>query len=66
MNAPELLGQELKILIANIQGPQLLHCREHIIAAGAGPAVTLTRKMQLLLQAQPSRVLTVAAVDDVT
>jgi len=28
--------------------------------------VTLTRKMKLLLQAQPSRVLTMSAVDDVT
>ena len=66
MNAFELLGQDLKIMIANTQGLQLLRCREHIIAARAGSAVTLTRKMKLLLQAQPSRVLTVSAVDDVT
>ena len=66
MNALELLGQDLQILIANTQGLQLLRCRQHVVAACAGSAVTLTHKMQLLLQAQPSRILTMAAVDDVT
>jgi len=66
MNALELLSQDLEILIANPQSLQLLRCREHIVAARAGSAVTLTRKMKLLLQAQPSRVLTMSAVDDVT
>lgn len=66
MNTPELRGEDLKILIANTQGLQLLRCREHIVAARAGSAVTLARKMKLLLQAQPSRVLTMSAVDDVT
>lgn len=66
MNAFELRGQDLKIMIANTQGLQLLRCRQHIVAACAGPAVTLTRKMELLLQTQPSRVLTMSAVDDVT
>lgn len=66
MNTPELRGQDLKIMIANTQGLQLLCCREHIVAARAGSAVALARKMKLLLQAQPSRVLTMSAVDDVT
>ena len=66
MNTPEPLGQDLKIPITNTQGLQLLRCRQHIVAASAGSAVTLTRKMELLLQAQPSRVLTMSAVDDVT
>ena len=66
MNTPELRGQDLKIMIANTQGLQLLRCRQHIVAACTGSAVTLTRKMKLLLQAQPSRVLTMSAVDDVT
>ncbi len=66
MNTPELLGQDLKILITNTQGLEFLRCCEHIVAARAGSAVTLTRKMELLLQAQPSRVLTMSAVDDVT
>ena len=66
MNAPELLGQDLQVLITDTQGLQLFRRREHIVAAGAGSAVTLTRKMQLLLQAQPSRVLTMSSVDDVT
>ena len=66
MNALELLGQDLEILITNTQGLQLLRCRQHIVAACTGSAVTLTRKMELLLQAQPSRVLTMSAVDDVT
>ena len=66
MNTFELFGQDLQILITNAQGLQLLRRREHIVAAGSGSAVTLTRKMELLLQAQPSRVLTMSAVDDVT
>ena len=66
MNALELLSQDLEILITNTQGVQLLRCRQHIVAACTGSAVTLTRKMELLLQAQPSRVLTMSAVDDVT
>ena len=66
MNALELLAQDLEILIPNTQCLQLLGCREHVVAARAGSAVTLTRKMELLLQAQPSRVLTMSAVDDVT
>ena len=66
MNALELLSQDLEILITNTQGLQLLRCRQHIVAACTGSAVTLTRKMKLLLQAQPSRVLTMSAVDDVT
>lgn len=66
MNALELLGQGLEILITNTQSFQLLRCCQHIIAACAGSAVTLTRKMELLLQAQPSRVLTMSTVDDVT
>ena len=66
MNALELLGQDLKVLIANPQGLQFLGCGEHIVAASAGPAVTLASKMELLRQAQPARVLTVSAVNDVT
>ena len=66
MNAPALLGQDLEVLITNTQGLQLLGRREHIVAARAGSAVTLARKMKLLLQAQPSCVLTMSAVDDVT
>ena len=66
MDTPELRGQDLKIMVANTQGLQLLRCRQHIVAACTGSAVTLTRKMELLLQAQPSRVLTMSAVDDVT
>lgn len=66
MNALEVLGQDLEILIANTQSLQLFHCRQHVVAACAGSAVTLTRKMKLLLQAQPSRVLTMSTVDDVT
>ena len=66
MNALELLGQDLEILITNTQGLQFLRCRQHVVAAWAGSAVTLTRKMELRLQAQPSRVLTMSAVDDVT
>ena len=65
MNALELLSQDLEILITNMQGLQLLRCRQHIVAACTGSAVTLTRKMELLLQGQPSRVLTMSAVDDV-
>ena len=65
MNALELLSQDLEILITNTQSLQLLSCRQHIVAACTGSAVTLTRKMELLLQAQPSRVLTMSAVDDV-
>ena len=66
MNAFELFGQDLQIMITNTQSLQLPCRREHIVAAGSGAAVTLTRKMELLLQAQPSRVLTMSAVDDVT
>lgn len=66
MNTPELRGQDLKIMIANTQGLQFLRCREYIVAARAGSAVPLARKMKLFLQAQPSRVLTMSAVDDVT
>ena len=66
MNALEVLGQDLEILIANTQSLQLFHCRQHVVATCAGSAVTLTRKMKLLLQAQPSRVLTMSTVDDVT
>ena len=66
MNTLELFGQDLEILIANTQRLQLLGCREYIVAACARSTVTLTRKMELLLQAQPSRVLTMSAVDDVT
>ena len=66
MNALEVLGQDLEILIANTQSLQLLRCCQHVVAACAGSAVTLTRKMELLLQAQPSRVLTMSTVDDVT
>ena len=66
MDTPELRGQDLKIMIANTQGLQLFRRGEHIIAARAGSAVTLAGKMKLLLQAQPSRVLTMSAVDDVT
>ena len=66
MNTLELFGQNLELLIANTQCLQLLGCREHIVTACAGPAVTLTRKMELLRQAEPSRVLTMSAVDDVT
>jgi len=66
MDALELLGQDLEILITDAQSLQLLRCRQHVVAACAGPAVTLTRKMELLLQAQPSRVLTMSTVDDVT
>ena len=66
MDTLELRGQDLKIVITNTQDLQLLRCREHIVAARAGSAVTLTREMELLLQGKPSRVLTVAAVDDVT
>ena len=66
MDTLELRGQDLKIVITNTQDLQLLRCREHIVAARAGSAMTLTRKMKLLLQAQPSRVLTMSAVDDVT
>ena len=51
MNALELLSQDLEILITNTQGLQLLRCRQHIVAACTGSAVTLTRKMELLLQA---------------
>lgn len=66
MNTPELCGQDLKIMITNTQGLQLLRRREHVVAARAGSAVPLARKMKLFLQAQPSRVLTMSAVDDVT
>ena len=66
MNAFEVLGEDLEILVANTQSLQLLRCRQHIVAACAGSAVTLTRKMQLLLQTQPSRILTMSTVDDVT
>ena len=66
MNTLELFGQDLEILIANTQCLQFLGCREYIVTACAGSAVTLTRKMELFLQAQPSRVLTMSAVDDVT
>ena len=44
MNALEPLGQDLEILITNTQGLQLLRRRQHIVAACAGSAVTLTRK----------------------
>lgn len=66
MNTPELVGQNLKILIANTQGLKFLCRCEHIVTARAGPAVALACEMELLLQAQPSRVLTMSAVDDVT
>lgn len=66
MNTFEPLGQDLEVLITNTQGLQLLGRRQHIVAACAGSAVALARKMELLLQAKPSRVLTMSAVDDVT
>jgi len=66
MDALELFRQDLEILIPNTQCLQLFGCCEHIVAACAGSAVTLTRKMELLLQVQPARVLTMSAVDDVT
>ena len=66
MDTLKLFGQDLEILVPNTQCPQLFGCREHIVAACAGSAVTLARKMELFVQTQPSRVLTMSAVDDVT
>jgi hypothetical protein len=51
MNTPELVGQNLKILIANTQGLKFLRRCEHIVTARAGPAVALACEMELLLQA---------------
>lgn len=66
MNALELLGEELQIQVANAQHLQFPGRREHVLTAGARPAMALACKMELFLQAQPSRVLTMSAVDDVT
>ena len=52
--------------IAKALGLDRLHGRQHIIAVDAGLAVALQHVAQLIRQRQPSCILYVAAVDDVS
>ena len=65
MTAFELLGQHVQIGVADTKRLQLFHRRQHVVAAGARPAVTLARIVQLLCEAQSPGILAMAAVDDI-
>ena len=66
MAAFELRGQCLQIGVADTKPPHLLHGGEHVVAAGARPAMTLSRVVQLFREAQPSGVLAMSPIDDIT
>ena len=63
MAAFELRGQCLQIGVADTKPLHLLHGGEHVVAAGARPAMTLSRVVQLF-EAQPSGVLAMSAIDE--
>src|SRR5260221_7976210 len=66
MNAFKLLRQHMQIAIANSERAQFFHGRQHVVAAGSGAAVALACVVQLLREGQPSGVLAMASVDDIT
>ena len=66
MAAFELRGQCVQIGVADTQPLQFLDGGEHVVAAGARPAVTLSREVQLFREAQPSSVLAMSPIDDIT
>ena len=66
MVAFELRGQCLQIGVADTKPLHLLHGGEHVVAAGARPAMTLSRVVQLFREAQPSSVLAMSPIDDIT
>lgn len=66
MAAFELCGQCLQTGVADTEPLHLLHGGEHIVAAGARPAMTLSRVVQLFREAQPSSVLAMSPIDDIT
>src|SRR5665213_544144 len=65
MRALETAREQFQAFITNALSLQLLHSRQHIIAAWAGAAMPLARVMQLFCQIEPSGILPVAAIDHV-
>ena len=66
MAAFEVGGQCVQIGVADTEPLHLLHGGEHVVAAGARPAMTLSRIVQLFREAQPSGVLAMSPIDDIT
>ena len=66
MAAFELRGQCLQIGVADTKPLQFLDGGKHVVAAGARPAMTLSRVVQLFREAQPSSVLAMSPIDDIT
>lgn len=66
MNASKVLGKALQFCIADSQHVEFFHGRKHVISARSGTAMALARVMQLVGQTEPSRILAMAPIDDVT
>src|SRR4029077_3326497 len=66
MAAFELRGQGLQIGVADTKPLHLLHGGEHVVAAGGPPAMNPSRAVQFFREAQPSRVLAMSPIDDIT
>jgi len=66
MTAFELFGQYAQIDIADSERSQFFHCCQDVVAASAGPAMTLSRVMQLFRETEPPGILAMPPIDDIT
>jgi len=66
VSALQPLSQHLQLDVLDSESLQLFHRRQHIVAACARAAVSLAGIMQLVGETQPSGILAMAAIDDVT